>query len=479
MGKSLVSPDPYPNSTIHHDRSGTAITIDTKNGIMVHRLEEQGVRTEFPVKYQVGGRMMGSTFLVDLHDYLFESPASWFNGYGWDVSPGYESAKILEFNRGITKTCLFCHATGAKFNDPDGRHLTSKNLEPITCDRCHGPEEKHLANPTKNNILNPAKLSGPVRDSICEQCHLEGSSRVLNPGSDWTDFLPGGKTEDYFATYVLVGGGNNEVIPASEVEQLAQSKCANASNGKLWCGSCHNPHRPPRPRQEEVKAVCTSCHHQLSPAAHSAGLSECTSCHMPTSTKTIVAHAAHTDHRILRDPKNRTAAASGTEKLVAWREPPPAFAERNLGLAKLMLPADKHELRSDGAKLLLSLPPDQAERDPVVVSSLAGYYLEIGDIEQALKFAHQSVSLNPKSGTEAMNLGVILLRAGQPGEAEPQFLRAIRLDPSLKDAYGRLAILYIQTGRKQDAASILDQYLKWNPDEVLFHLIKKKSLGDQ
>ena len=167
------------------------------------------------------------------------------------------------------------------------------------------------------------------------------------------------------------------------------------------------------------------------------------------------------------------------EKLIAWREPPTAYAQRDLGLADLMLPAEKKELRSAGAKLLLSLPSVQAERDPAVASSLAGYYLQLGEIEQALKFARQSVNLSPKSGTEAMNLGVILSRAGQPEDAEKEFLRAISLDPSLKDAYGRLAIFYIQTGRKQDAANILDQYLKWNPDEILFHLIKEKSLGVQ
>lgn len=192
MGKSLVAPDPYPGKTVTHERSGSVITIETKAGTMVHHLVEAGATAEFPVKYQLGGGMMGSTFAVQVHDYLFESPVSWFNGFGWDVSPGYESDRVLDFDRSLTSTCLYCHASGAKFDDPDRRHLVSKDLDPITCDRCHGPSDQHVAHPTAKNILNPAKLSGPVRDSICEQCHLEGSARVLNPGRDWTGFQPGG-----------------------------------------------------------------------------------------------------------------------------------------------------------------------------------------------------------------------------------------------------------------------------------------------
>ena len=31
----------------------------------------------------------------------------------------------------------------------------------------------------------------------------------------------------------------------SHVEQLALSMCSRKSNGRLWCGTCHNPHRDP------------------------------------------------------------------------------------------------------------------------------------------------------------------------------------------------------------------------------------------
>jgi len=46
------------------------------------------------------------------------------------------------------------------------------DAEAITCERCHGPSEKHLADPRAGTIVNPSKLAPAARDSICEQCHL-------------------------------------------------------------------------------------------------------------------------------------------------------------------------------------------------------------------------------------------------------------------------------------------------------------------
>jgi predicted CXXCH cytochrome family protein len=354
----------------------------------------------------------------------------------------------------------------------------SKSLDPITCERCHGPGEAHALHPSAKNILNPAKLTGPARDSICEQCHLEGTGRVLNPGKDWTDFHPGELAEQTFATYVTLGSDNHDVIPASEVEQLAESHCARASQGKLWCGSCHHPHGVSGPRQEEIKAVCTSCHQKLSPTTHPAGLAECTSCHLPTSATTYVAHAAHTDHRILRNPAKASTAQEGKEKLIAWREPPLPLRQRDLGMGELMLaPSEKYEeMRRHGSDLLLSLAAPGLDHDADAVSSLEAFYFQKGDLEKAVQFGRRSVEVAPQSGMMALNFAIVLDKSGEAEEAERQFLRAIDLDPSLKDAYGRLAMMYVKQSRSQDANNIIDRYLQWNPDEILFHSIKQSPL---
>ena len=476
MGSTLI-PQKYPDAVVKHERSGSAISVTVRNGSMFHKLTKNGVTAEYPIRYQVGGGMEGRTFLVQLGDYLFESPLSWFNGFGWDLSPGYANKNVLEFDRAVPKECIFCHATGALFDDPDGKRLATKSLQPITCERCHGPSDAHVQHPSKSNIVNPVRLSGAARDSVCEQCHLEGTNRVLNPHKDWADFRVGDPAENTFTTYLSQENDKQENPLASEVEQFAQSRCAQSSNGKLWCSVCHNPHRPPAPRPMEVRAVCTSCHQKLSPETHVADLKECTSCHMPTINKTTISHASNTDHRILRRPAARNPA-SRNQRLVAWREPAEPFRKRNLGIAELLLSStDNRDLWLDGGNLLSSLSPDTLKNDPDVVFSLQAFYFENGDSSRALEFARRSVELNPQSANAALGLARILQASGSESEAEQQFLRTIGLNPSLKEAYGRLAMLYVKQKRIQDAVNILDRYMQWNSNEILFRDWKKQLLS--
>lgn len=475
MGSTLV-PQKYPDAVIKHERSGSVITVTMRDGTMFHKLTENGSTAEYPIRYQVGGGMDGKTFLVQMGDYLFESPVSWFNAFGWDLSPGYANKDVLEFDRAVPKECIFCHATGARFRDPDGKRLAT-NLQAIGCERCHGPVELHLEHPSKTNIVNPVKLPGPARDSVCEQCHLEGTNRVLNPGKDWSDFHVGEPAENIFTTYLLQGNARDEIPLASEVEQFAQSRCAQASNGKFWCSACHNPHRPPAPRPTEIRAVCMSCHQKLSPQTHNADVKQCTSCHMPTINKTTITHASNTDHRILRNPVSGNSVPQA-QKLVAWREPAQEFRKRNLGIAELLLSStDNRELWLDGGNLLASLSPETLKTDFDVVFSLQAFYFADGDSSRALEYARRSVALSPQSANAALGLARILQNSGADAEAESEFLRAITMNPSLKEAYGRLTMLYVKQKRTQDAVNILDRYMQWNPNEILFTNWKKQLLS--
>jgi hypothetical protein len=63
------------------------------------------------------------------------------------------------------------------------------------------PPAAHLANPSSRNIVNPAHLDPVPRDSICEQCHLIGAARVLNPGKQFADFTVGKPLEETFTIY--------------------------------------------------------------------------------------------------------------------------------------------------------------------------------------------------------------------------------------------------------------------------------------
>jgi predicted CXXCH cytochrome family protein len=481
MGQSLISPEPLPPAEITHQNSHSKLTVEYRDRQMFHSISENALTAEYPIRYQVGGKLMGSSFLVQIGDYLFESPASWYRSYGWDISPGYESARIIDFDRPMSDACLFCHAGKVRFADADGRRLQSQTLESITCERCHGSGEDHARHPSPNNIVNPAKLAGAQRASICEQCHLEAAGRILNPGKSWEDFKPGEPTEQTFATYVLTGGDNKEVIAVSQVEQFAQSECARKSGGKLWCGTCHDPHgeiEEAKNRPQQLRAICTSCHKKLSPAAHPAAQRECTSCHMPSTPTTNVTHAALTDHRILRRPLDSEAGKQPNTppKISAWREPAQDFRDRDLALAEILAAVSKNQptLQQQGSHRLQALPESQKNNDFDALTALEGLALQQGNLPAAAQLGRRTVELRPQSAKAAMNLGIVLQRSGDTADAELQFKRAIELDASLKPAYQRLAMFYGSEGRTQEMMDIINRFLKWNPQDIMFRVQKQQ-----
>lgn len=485
MGQSLITPVALPVGRVTHPASDSVITTEQRNGQMFHSLSERGLTAEYPVRYQIGGALMGRTYMVQVGGYLFESPASWFNRYGWDLSPGYAHNSVIDFDRPIEEQCLFCHSGSAQFVDPDGRRSKDANLTAITCDRCHGPGTAHVQHPSAKNIVNPAKLTGSARDSVCEQCHLEGVDRVLNPGKSWSDFRVGEPTEQTFGTYLLIGRNSGEVIAVSHVEQLAQSKCARGSVGKLWCGSCHNPHSQVSDRPREIRAVCLSCHTKLSTTAHptarSAVPQECTSCHMPRNATTDIPHAAITDHRLLRNPSAVPGAESNeVQNVVSWREESHAFHDRNLSLAQTVIGFSRNlpVMSAEGMRALKALPIEQQNSDPTVLAALEGFALQGGETAEAMRIGRRVVELQPESAKAAMNFGIVLKRSGDLAEAERQLKRAMDLNPSLKQAYIELAQLYASQRQMQGVSNTIDRFLKWNSQDIMFRL-QKARLGTQ
>jgi hypothetical protein len=465
MGKSIGLPERIAPGKVTHQPSGSVLSVEYREGRMFHLLSERGITAEYPVAYQIGTGAKGRTYAAQVGDYLLESPLSWYAGAGWDVSPGFESLQLLDFDRPITANCLFCHAGNAHFADADGRRLASSRVEPVTCERCHGNGEAHAQRPSAKNIVSPAKLSGPARDSICEQCHLEGETRILNPGKTQDDYHPGEPLEKTMVTY-LFHRPDAEKRAVSQVEELSESRCARESQGKLWCGSCHRPHGP----SIQITDVCKSCHSGLSKAAHPAGQKDCTGCHMPARAANNIAHLAVTDHRIRRP--NAPTSASGSTAVVAWREPPAEFHKRDLALAQLQISAKENlpEMMRDSVKLLEALPESQQNNDPDVLSSLEVSFLAGSPPARAVALSRWAVESMPSSATFALNYGLALKRAGDLKQAEREFLRSIELDPSLMRAYAELAVLYDGQGRRAESVAVINRFLKWNPQSIQFRL---------
>jgi predicted CXXCH cytochrome family protein len=264
------------------------------------------------------------------------------------------------------------------------------------------------------------------------------------------------------------------VKAVSQVEQLAQSRCASRSGGKLWCGTCHNPHSPSADRSLQVRDICRSCHTALSAAAHLANLRECGSCHMPRLS-TEYAHVAVTDHRIVRRANPATEVPSpAPQALAAWVEPPAALRKRNLVLAECTagVRQKRKEMTEAGLEHLRDLAATSYQDDPVLQAAACDALVQEGKIREGLAFCRQAAARQPQSADRAMALGSALARANDFPEAERHLARAIQLDPSLKHAYVELWTLYDRQQKTAQMKDIMNRYLTWNPRNIMFRILK-------
>ncbi len=438
MGRSLATPkDPLPAFRKE------ILAVEQKDGKSYHSVLRDGLTAEYPIAITIGSGKVGHSYGVRIGDSVFQSPISWFSqAQHWDLSPGYDRRSLLDFDRRITMECLYCHSGGMR--------KVTDTPHSITCERCHTASDKHFE--------NPAKLPASSRDIICEQCHLQGEARVLNPGSSWSGANPS------FTTYVSAkSSGAQKVV--SQVEQLALSKCAQRSEGKLWCGSCHNPHGAAK----DQRTVCLSCHADQLPGSHVKEHQDCVTCHMPRLPSTQVAHTVYTDHRIRRSAESPAVAVAST-KIVAWRQPAPEYRDRNLGLANVYAGqlSQSADLIQQGFKVLVSVQ----KKDGEVLSALGSVLMQKQRPAEAAELFAQAARLQPENAGYARNLGVALLSRGDKNAAIAEFERAIRLDPVDELAYSLLVQIYTDSGNAGLRRETIARYLQVNPQSLKFRLMQ-------
>lgn len=421
MGQSITKPTAEARQR-QEGRHGSTTWMAAWNGsTLIHRAGDES-RT---VDWAVGSGRAGKSYLVRVGDALFQSPLAWYARRGtWDLSPGYSAGTTIDFLRPITADCLFCHAgTAAPVPGTVNRYAAVEPIpEPaIGCARCHGQGDAHAKAPQPGNIVNPAKLSPTRRDSVCEQCHLSGAARIPLPGKSFSDFRPGMALEEVFSVYLPSAGNGLKVV--SHAEQLALSRCAVESAGRLWCGSCHDAHREPADTKRWYASRCTACHSETK--AHG---DDCAKCHMPRTQTYDGGHTAFTDHRI-RKPGDAPAQAGRTAGLRVWREPAAAFRARGLGLAY----AGVGELET--ARDLLR----GVREDGEVQAALGMIYLSAGQADRAVRALESAAKSEPGSATRRLNFAAALLGAGQRERAKEEALQAVTLEPLLQDGYVLLA----------------------------------------
>jgi len=423
-------------------------------------MERFGGSAEYRVAYALGSGNHATSYLIQVRDHLFQSPVCYFTARGtYDLCPGYDQTAEPDFTRPVGEECVLCHSGQPQHVSGTANQYGQPVFleDAISCERCHGPAQNHLKHPGPGSIVNPAKLPPAARDSICEQCHLVGiTQRILNPGNNFSDFHPGRQLEDVFTVYTRAGARGLKVI--SHVEQLALSACARGSQGKMWCGTCHDPHPQAPPTSRFYNHICQTCHEgQLTKSHPSAA--DCVSCHMARRPAQDGGHIVLTDHRIRKKPHDDAdEPAARSEELRAWRPPDPKLQARNLGLAYVNAGlADRSPAEiARGYRMLAEFQPS-APNDIEVLKGIGRAVLAAGHPDEALKAFEWALKLAPNDAVDEEELGIAFLRSGQLQNAASHLERALKLDPLMLSAGTALQEVYRNQGNSDKAEALAER----------------------
>jgi Tetratricopeptide repeat len=495
LAKPIKLTNEKPNRTYSvYARDGKIIHEESGNDSKGHLVFSES----HEIAYSVGAGDVGKSYLVAKGDSLFVSPISYYERiHGWDLSPGYGEGIFRGFTRRVVDLCVDCHTgwpqlvagSHTRFQQPPFRFLT------VGCERCHGPGAIHVEQRTQEavvggpseesadlSIVNPRKLQPEIRDDVCAQCHLAGDARVLQPGKDYLDFRPGTALGDVVAIFSVpqtIKG--NHFVALDQFEQLKLSRCWAASNGRLGCISCHNPHVQLHGDQAVsfFRDRCLSCHATGScrePLVQRQATSppdNCILCHMPKHPTENIGHSAVTDHRILRAPSEIPAALQSKslpipQDLISDTKPSARGQTqtdlRNLVLAYAQVATHYPELGDKGLALLeqaaAALPAD-AE-----IQAAYGNVLRVArprEEHRASEALQRAIDAGSKSAEVRAQLARLRVQQGQVTAAMELYRESIRIDPYLTPAYLDLAQIYLSLKDGKNALEVLDDVLKIDP----------------
>jgi predicted CXXCH cytochrome family protein len=194
----------------------------------------------------------------------------------------------------------------------DGCHSVAYNIQTKTvkewnvgCEKCHGPGASHVAKPSRDNIVNPARLDTVQATNICIQCHSQGQPLVspingvyydwpvgFHVGLDLKNFWKledhklGEQTFTHFADGTAHKNrmqGNDFVQSVMYTRGISCYSCHDVHGtennadllkpASVLCLECHGPNSPNGPHAASIEA---HTHHSRGSAGN-----DCVNCHMP------------------------------------------------------------------------------------------------------------------------------------------------------------------------------------------------------
>jgi Flp pilus assembly protein TadD len=487
------------------EHKGVKYTIEHRDERVIHKATRRDAdgaliaEIEAAVQFALGSGTRGVAFLIERDGFLFQSPIAWFEQERrWDISPGYgEFTTRPNFERAIQLDCLFCHANQLRRVAGTLNRYETPIFQghAIGCERCHGPGELHverggLSTDSDFTIVNPASLTPALRDSVCQQCHLQGSFRFARAGRELFDYRPGLPIHRFLAVFLMKKGKGGTFEAVGHAEQMEASRCFEASKGQLGCISCHDPHRLPAPSTKVAyyRERCLACHEKTGCALpltqrQSRGQGEdCIACHMPRPAMTNIPHTAATDHRILRgvpgsvrEGRRDTAGQPGESPLMDYHwalmtKEEQRNSERDMGVALgwaarnlRASPQFARVAAMQGLSLLEAAVRDRPD-DLSAREFLGHAFAILGRPEDALHAFEGVLSVEPRRELALRSSGRILARLQRPELARAALQKTIAVNPWISDYHLALANSCYQAGDWPAAVAACREAIRLNPE---------------
>jgi predicted CXXCH cytochrome family protein len=494
----------FSGATFSHAPSREQFTAVERDGRSLVRRSQQGPDGtpvnvfEERVDYTIGSGNHAISYLHRKRDgKLIEFPVTWYaeNGGHWGMSPAYDRPDHAGFSRVIAFRCMFCHnaypdlapAAGDWDGDWDGATDFPAALpEGIDCQRCHGSGLKHIdaahagksAPEIRAAIVNPARLSPDRQLEICMQCHLETTSlplpgAIARFGRGVFSFRPGEPLSDYMLYFDHAPGtGHDDKFElVSAAYRFRQSRCFEASEGRLTCTTCHDPHRAPSWAESVAKTnrVCAGCHAAIAGVSGHAAGPDCVSCHMPLRAASDAVHIEITDHRIARklplpaqplaeQHDGNTLPYAGAIVPYYPRQSDPLYT----ALAQVQQFAGGPAALRDLARLISadrSVPSD-------MYFELAEALLDAGQAASSLSFYEEASKRSPDNWRYFYGLARASRAAGKLEPALTALQRAIGLAPSETSLLQLLGSLYAGSGRLPEAVGVFQKAIDTDPESA-------------
>jgi Tetratricopeptide repeat/Cytochrome c554 and c-prime len=445
------------------------------------------LRGEVEAGYYTGGRK-GLSFVYLRDSYLYQAPVTYYlTDNRWDVSPGYEDRATMTLSRPAQAKCVECHASGSTAVPGTlNRFLGEPFREAgISCERCHGPGREHRDRVLRGGsgdlrIVNPGRLAPERRDSVCAQCHLRAESQVQRKGCGLAEFRPGDSLAEIAPPFVWAGD-RRRLDATSHYEKLWQSRCHEKAGSRLWCVTCHDPHRPvlPASRLSHFRNACLTCHEdaacQATRTLRASRQDDCVACHMPKRRNETVAHTVATDHAIPRfaeAPNPPPSAPVAKRELVPfWGGAPGA---RDLGLAYASLVKDREAYR-ERAEELLRRAYGEGARDAQTLILLGTYLEAAGAPAKALPLYREALDggggCSDELSVAENRLGALLAAQGRVADAIRLFEQALFRAPVYEAARMNLARARVAAGQRAEAKQTVSKALEIEPDSALLQQV--------